>query len=138
MRTHILVSLAAAPALLFCTSAFAAESLSAGSCQPLTPANRDQCCADKDWQNLILSGDFRFCPPVPGSDNTVRLGDELTDNAGGGGVTVPGGDTGGVGTDPGTTGSIEGNPGNQKEVGGSGEKGKDNESPKTGDRGDGN
>ena len=123
MKRTLIISALIGAAAWASTPAFAAESMTSATCQPLSSANLGGCCKATDWRDIILPADYRFCPPLNSSDK-VRLGEVFTGNKN----QVPG-------TDPVTTGSISGNPGNSKAVGGAGEQGKDNESPKTGTTG---
>lgn len=118
----------------------AEDRMTAAVCQPLTGSNMEACCADNDWRDIILPGDVRFCPPLNADDkDSGRLGQSIADK---GPDSVPGDDpaTGGddTATDDTTTGSVAGNPGNAMDVGGAGEKDKDNEDPTTGTKGDSN
>ena len=110
----------------------AAEAVTAATCQPLTATNMEACCAAKEWREIVLPGDVRFCPPLNSSDtDSGRVGAALASNPGSDPATDPA-------IDPGTTGTIDGNPGNDKAVGGAGEKGMDTESPSTGTEGNSN
>ena len=147
MRSAIIIGalICASPVVLFSAPASATERLvTVDFCQPLTTDNLDECCADPKWQELIWPDDVRFCPPLNASDlDSGRIGESVADSSSDDGDDVVGIDDpdadGDVDTDPVTTGSIVGNPGNQRDVGGAGEKGMDNESPdKTGDNGNSN
>ena len=129
--TLVAAMLCATPivSLTFSASGNAAEAVTAATCQPLTATNMEACCAAKEWREIILPGDVRFCPPLNPSDtDSGRLGAALASNPGTDPVTDPA-------IDPGTTGS---NPGNDSAVGGAGEKGMDSESPSTGTKGNSN
>lgn len=146
-RTLLLSTLLGAAAMAY-TPAFAAESVTSATCQPLSSANLEGCCAATDWRDIIETGEYRYCPPLNSSDkDSGRMGEVMAGN----GNAVPGTDPvttgsidppdtvdGNTGSDPVDTGSTGGNPGNTKDVGGAGEMGKDNESPTTGDQGDSN
>ena len=143
MRTAIILGamICASPVVLFSATASGTETrVSVNACQPLTSANLDECCIDPNWRELIWPDDVRFCPPLSANDvGSGRLGESVADNSGGDGGNVPGTVFDPVvDTDPVITGSIGGNPGNQMDVGGAGEKDMDNESPTTGDQGNGN
>ena len=81
-------------------------------CQPLTADNREECCEQDNWRDLILPEDFRFCPKLRDDDNSGRLGDQFTNNPGDNNPEEP----------PPTTGSTGNNPGHDKMVGKAGEK----------------
>ncbi|HUQ34914.1 MAG TPA: hypothetical protein VM144_00905 [Aestuariivirga sp.] len=134
MKRTLIISALLGAAALVSTPVFAAESMTTATCQPLSSANLEGCCAATDWRDIILPGEYRYCPALSSSDkDSGRMGEAMAGN----GNEVPG-------TDPVTTGSIDtpdsvgGNPGNTKDVGGAGEKGKDNENPSTGTQGDSN
>ena len=128
MKCTLIISTLLGAAALASTPVFAAESMSSATCQPLSSANLEGCCAATEWREIILPSEYRYCPPLNSSDNVSgRTGEAIAGN----GNEVPG-------TDPVNTGSIGGNPGNAKGVGGAGEMGKDNESPSTGTQGDSN
>ena len=130
MKRTLIISALLGAAALASPSVFGAESMTSATCQPLSSANLEGCCAATGWRDIILPTEYRYCPPLSASDNdSGRMGEVIAGN--GTGNEVPG-------TDPVTTGSIGGNPGNTKGVGGAGEMGKDNESPSTGDQGDSN
>jgi hypothetical protein len=121
--------LAAAPFASSVPLAAAEGAMTAATCQPLTRSNSEACCADKDWRDIILPNDVRFCPPLNAADkDSGRIGENVADSDSP--QTDPGGDD--------TTGSVAGNPGNAMGVGGAGEKDKDNENPTTGTKGDSN
>ncbi|HUQ37368.1 MAG TPA: hypothetical protein VM144_13415 [Aestuariivirga sp.] len=135
-RTLIIYALFGCAALAS-PSVLAAESMTSATCQPLSSANIEGCCAATGWRDIILPGEYRYCPPLDASDkNSGRIGEVMAGN----GNEVPGTDpvnTGSIDT-PDTPDSVGGNPGNVKDVGDAGEKGKDNESPSTGTQGDSN
>ena len=132
MKRTLIISALLGAAALASPSVFAAESMTSATCQPLSSANLEGCCAATGWRDIILPTEYRYCPPLSASDNeSGRMGEAIAGNATDNGSEIPG-------TDPVTTGSISGNPGNTKDVGGAGEMGKDNESPKTGNQGDSN
>jgi hypothetical protein len=145
MRSAIVLGalICASPLVLLSATASDTERrVTVDYCQPLTTANLEECCVDPRWRELIWPDHVRFCPPLSADDgDSGRLGESVADSGDGG--NVPGTDVDpdpGVVIDPETTGSIVGpnNPGNQLPVGGAGEKGMDNESPKTGDQGNKN
>lgn len=132
MKRTLIISALLGAAALVSTPVFAAESKTSATCQPLSSANLEACCAATEWRDIILPGEYRYCPPLNSSDkDSGRTGAAIAGNGTGNGTEVPG-------TDPVNTGSISGNPGNAKGVGGAGEMGKDNESPSTGTQGDSN
>jgi hypothetical protein len=126
--------LCATPFASLALPASAAEALTAAACQPITASNMQECCAAKEWRDIILPSDVRFCPPLNESDrDSGRVGDALAANP----DTDPG--TGSdPGTDPDTTGSIGGNPGNANPVGGAGEKGMGSSDSPAGTKGNSN
>jgi hypothetical protein len=124
MNKTLIMSALIGAAALASTPVFAAASKTTAKCQPLSSANIEACCGAAGWRDIILPGEYRYCPPLNSSDNdSGRIGDDIAGNE--------------VLDNPDTTGSI-GNPGNIKDVGAAGEKGKDNENPSTGTRGDSN
>lgn len=128
MKRTLIISALLGAAALASSPVSAAESMTSATCQPLSSANLEGCCAATGWRDIILPSEYRYCPPLNSSDkDSGRMGESVAGN----GNEVPG-------TDPVTTGSIGGNPGNIKDVGGAGEQGKDNESPSTGNKGDSN
>ena len=132
MKRTLIISALFGAAALASPPVFAAESMTSATCQPLSSANLEGCCAATDWRDIIIPGEYRYCPALNSSDkDSGRMGEAMAGNGTGNGNETPG-------TDPVNTGSIGGNPGNTKGVGGAGEMGKDNESPSTGDQGDSN
>ena len=130
MKYTLIVSALIGASALASSPVFATESMTSATCQPLTGANYKNCCAANEWREVILPGEYRYCPPLNTSDkDSGRMGEVIVGN--GTGNEVPG-------TDPVITGTIGDNPGNIKGVGGAGEKGMDNESPSTGNQGNGN
>lgn len=132
MKYTLIMSALIGAASLASSPAFATETMTSATCQPLTGANYKNCCAANEWREVILPGEYRYCPPLNTSDkDSGRMGEVIVGNGTGNENEVPV-------PDPVVTGSIGGNPGNTKEVGGSGEQGMANEDPSTGNKGNGN
>jgi hypothetical protein len=115
-----------------------AETLTSAACQPLTDANRVECCSAANWRDIILPEALSSCDRS-GTQNVQQP----TDDAVGSVTTTDGTNTDtNNNTDTNTDTATDtggNNPGNTSPVGGAGEKGMNTESPNpTGTQGNSN
>lgn len=107
----------------------AQTALTGANCQTLTAENMTACCNAPNWRDIIPGDIQASCP-----SGSLQKSQQPSEGIVGSGTSPD--DTGSVTPSPAeATGN---NPGNASQVGGSGEKGMNSESPSTGTKGSSN